>query len=132
LTKAFINVEGVCRQLDSEFNMVSFVEPYAKELVKKRYSFKEVLKKGSSLSKDFLGFLEKAPQEIYFLSKGLREGKLSIGFKHEHLEDLTSVIDRASNRIAFGLITAALIVGSSFVMTLEEGSFIFLINQENF
>jgi ubiquinone biosynthesis protein len=125
LTKAFINVEGVCRQLDSEFNMVSFVEPYAKELVKKRYSFKEVLKKGSSLSKDFLGFLEKAPQEIYFLSKGLREGKLSIGFKHEHLEDLTSVIDRASNRIAFGLITAALIVGSSFVMTLEEGSFIF-------
>ncbi|MFW5885183.1 MAG: ABC1 kinase family protein [Patescibacteria group bacterium] len=125
LTKAIINIEGICRQLDPGFNMVSFTEPYAKELVKKRYSLKEILKKGSSLGREALDFFEKTPQEIYFLSKGLREGKLSIGFKHQNLEDLTLVIDRASNRIAFGLITAALIVGSSFIMTLDKGPFVF-------
>ncbi|MFO7807698.1 MAG: AarF/UbiB family protein [Candidatus Moraniibacteriota bacterium] len=125
LTKALINVEGICRQLNPNFNMVSYTEPYAKELIKKRYSLKELFKKGSTLGRETLDVLEKTPQELYSLSRGLREGKLSIGFKHQNLEDLTTVIDRASNRIAFGLIIAALIVGSSFVMTLEKEPFVF-------
>ncbi|MDZ7612198.1 MAG: AarF/ABC1/UbiB kinase family protein [Candidatus Moranbacteria bacterium] len=125
LTKAVINVEGICRRLNPKFNMVSYTEPYAKDLLKKKFSLKELFRKSSALGSEALDLLGKTPQELYLLSKGLREGKLSIGFKHEHLEDLTLVIDRASNRITFGLITAALIVGSSFVMTIDKGPFLF-------
>jgi len=125
LTKALIHIEGICRQLDPDFNMVAYTEPYAKELLKRKYSPHELFKKSTQLSKDLLEVAEKIPYEFYLLSKGLRQGKLSVGFKHEHLEELTVVIDRASNRIAFGLIIAALIIGSSFIMSIDKGPFLF-------
>ena len=41
------------------------------------------------------------------------------------LDNLIREIDRSSNRIAFGLIISAIIVGSSIVMSLQTGPIIY-------
>jgi ubiquinone biosynthesis protein len=51
----------------------------------------------------------------------LRQGRLKVQFELLGLERLMQELDRASNRLAFALIIAALIIGSSLVMQLQAG-----------
>jgi ubiquinone biosynthesis protein len=58
------------------------------------------------------------------LARGLRQlqkGEATLRVRHEHLEDLEEHLDRASNRIGFSLIIAAIVVASSIVMSFHTG-----------
>ena len=46
-------------------------------------------------------------------------GKWQINIRHENLDRLTSELDRSSNRMAFSIVIAAVIVGSSVVISSE-------------
>ena len=50
-----------------------------------------------------------------------KKGTLHIEFEHRGLEDLISQMDKVSNRIAFSLVIAALIIGSSIVIQINKG-----------
>jgi len=50
-----------------------------------------------------------------------QEGRLEIEVRHEKLEDLELHVDKASNRLSFSLIIAAIIVGSSIIMQTQIG-----------
>jgi ubiquinone biosynthesis protein len=51
----------------------------------------------------------------------MRQGTFKIDFEHMGLDNLINELDRSSNRIAFSLVIAALIVGSSLVMLTKTG-----------
>lgn len=46
-------------------------------------------------------------------------------FEHKGLEDLIHELDRSSNRLSFGLVIAALIVGSSLIIQWDKGPMLF-------
>jgi ubiquinone biosynthesis protein len=50
----------------------------------------------------------------------MRSGELKIHVHHEYLEQLANTLDKSSNRISISLITAALIVGSSVLVTTSS------------
>jgi ubiquinone biosynthesis protein len=50
----------------------------------------------------------------------MRSGELKIHVHHEYLEQLANIIDKSSDRISISLITAALIVGSSLLVTTSS------------
>ncbi len=124
LSKAFVYVEGLSRRLDPDMIMISLMKPYIKEFMNKKYSFSAIARKSERIIEEGAEMFEKLPHEIFLLTKGLREGNLNIGFKHLHLDQLILVIDRASNRLAFGLIIASLIIGSSLIINFNKGPFI--------
>jgi ubiquinone biosynthesis protein len=45
-----------------------------------------------------------------------REGKIKIEFEHRGLEPMLSTHDRVSNRIAFAIVLASLVIGSSLIV----------------
>ena len=51
----------------------------------------------------------------------LLQGRLKIEFQHEGLETLQHNLDKASNRLSFALIVAAIIIGSSLLLTANRG-----------
>ncbi len=55
----------------------------------------------------------------------MRNGELSISLQHKGLERLIVELEKASNRLAFSMIIAAIIVGSSLVMTRDTGMMIY-------
>jgi ubiquinone biosynthesis protein len=59
------------------------------------------------------------------ITRKLRKGELSIAFRHKGLERLITELEKASNRLAFALIIAALIIGSSLIMTRQFGLIIY-------
>ena len=46
----------------------------------------------------------------------LKSGKGKITFRHEGLEPLDNTLERASNRLSFALVLAALLIASSLVI----------------
>jgi len=125
LFKTLITAEGTARSLDPDFNMVEHIQPFVQELVQKKYSPGRILGEGTSFVDRTLETVKKLPENIDWLFKSLRQGKLYIGLEHRGLEKIDATIDRASNRLSFSLIIASLIVGSSFIMSMDKGPYIF-------
>ena len=61
------------------------------------------------------------PSEVEDLVKKMTADRLSIDFVHCGLEFLIGEMDRSSNRIAVGLIVAALMIGSSLIILAGTG-----------
>jgi ubiquinone biosynthesis protein len=125
LGKAMVTIEGVGQELNPDFNMAAQVKPFAQKLIKQKYSPEALFKRSTNLIKELLKILEKIPDEFYWLIKNLRQSELTIGIKHKGLDDVINVINRASNRLSFALIIAALIIGSSLIINFSQGPFIF-------
>jgi ubiquinone biosynthesis protein len=125
LFKTLMTAEGTARELYPEFNMVEHVEPFVRELVRKKYSPQEIIREGAGLAEDFWNTLRKFPDNLDWLFKSLKQGSLYIGLEHRGLEKIDTTIDRASNRIAFSMIISSLIIGSSFIMSTNIRPFFF-------
>ena len=91
------------------------------KLLKKRFHPRRLMKDFSSGLVDIADFLKPLPRQLRILVKKMLDGEMEIEFVHLGLENLIREIDRSSNRIAFGLIISALIIGSSIVMNINIG-----------
>lgn len=119
LIKALATIEMVGRTLDPKLDMVPIMRPYVDRLIKKRFAPRQVLRDLQHNARVLLRLGHQIPQDLAYLLQQVRKGKLKFSIHHEHLEDLAATIDRASSRNTVGLIVAALIVGSSLLITVE-------------
>jgi ubiquinone biosynthesis protein len=60
--------------------------------------------------------LAELPGEIRRIARQLQSGNARVVFKHEGLEPVTNSLERTANRLAFALVLAALIIGSSLIL----------------
>ena len=121
LLKALVTIESVGRQLDPDLDMVTIIQPYVERIVARRYAPWRVLQDAQR----HLGALVKVgrqlPGDIQELVRMLRRGRIKVQLHHEGLNKLATVLDRASNRIAFGVITGSIIIGSSMLVATDAG-----------
>jgi len=125
LARALITYEEVGRLLDPEYNFLVEAEPFVKDVLKRRFQPQQLLRELIKTGRDFHRLVSIFPQEMSSILKKVRRGELALEFRHRGLERLINELDRSSNRLAFSLIIAALIVGSSMIMRLEVGPFLF-------
>jgi ubiquinone biosynthesis protein len=71
------------------------------------------------------------PQDVSMIARRLRQGKFQVQIRHEHLETLEQTLGRSSNRIAFALIIAGLLVGSSLLLVNPDGNIEGLISLQS-
>lgn len=115
LSKAIITIEGVARRLDPEFNLIEYIKPYAKKRIREKMSLKSITKDSYAASIETAAFLKELPSELRDIVGQIKSGDLQMNFQHKGLESATSQFEKASNRIAFAMVLAALIIGSSIV-----------------
>lgn len=117
MIKALITAEGTARELYPRLNVVQEAEPYVKRLVVERwkpnvlwYTFRR------SLS-NFLSLQGEMPAKFSQIMDKVDRGDLSIRFRHENLGGLRNTLENVTNRLTLGIIIAALIIGSSMIIT---------------
>jgi ubiquinone biosynthesis protein len=76
------------------------------------------------LRSSFTG-LKELPGELRRIARRLERDDLTIRFQHQGLEGLDDALKAAANRIALGVIIAALIVGSSLIITTRNPPYLF-------
>jgi ubiquinone biosynthesis protein len=121
LARALVALEGQGRQLDPDFDLVAELHEPLTRLVAQRASPVERAKRAMGLGGQLGSLLAELPREVRRILGMIESRDLEVRLSHVGLEGLVREIDRASNRIAFGLIVAALIVGSAIVSNLSHG-----------
>ncbi|HEY5604784.1 MAG TPA: AarF/UbiB family protein [Gammaproteobacteria bacterium] len=121
LFKVFITLEGLGRQLDPDFDMVASATPFLKSAIIARYTPEAITKRGLRNLSNVLEIFGSLPQDLRRLLRAARRGALQVNVDITRLESFGRLLDKSASRITVALITAALIVGSSIVMTVSGG-----------
>jgi len=125
LVKAFITLEGLGRSLDPDFNMAATALPKLDSVLRKRYTAPAIAARGWRALAEMGSLLAALPGDFSRLLRAARRGRMEIRIEVVSLKRVGNQIDRASNRLSIGLIVAALIIGSSIVMTVPRGPMLF-------
>ena len=125
LFKVFITLEGLGRLLDPEFDMVSEAEPFLKRAMLARYHPDVLARKGWKNFTEFVELLSSLPRDLRRLLQSARRGALEMNVDITRLDQFGHELDRAASRLTVGLVTAAMIIGTSIVMTVEGGPTMF-------
>ena len=125
LAKALVVMEGVGRQLDPDFNMISHMRPYVQSLIVERFSPKNISAQASRIAVAYTSLAKNLPHDIKEFLNRLNRNKFKIDLEHRGLEKLVTDLDRSSNRVSFSLVIGSLIVGSSLVMQIDKGPMVF-------
>ena len=121
LVKAFVTLEGMGRELDPDFDMAGEALPLLRQLLRERYQPAALLGRGWRSVSELLGLLAGLPQDLSRLLRAARKGRLDIHIDVLDLRRIGNQLDRAANRLVVGIVIAALIIGSSIVMTVPGG-----------
>ncbi|WP_334108565.1 ABC1 kinase family protein [Methylobacillus sp.] len=125
LFKALITLEGLGRQLDPDFQIVSHLTPFVKKIIIERYMPKTLWRKGSRGMGKAIGAVADLPGDVSQVLKEAGRGRLKLNLDLKRLDHFGHQLDHSTNRLAMAMITAALIVGSSIVMTVRGGPELF-------
>ena len=125
LIKAFVTVEGMGRNLDPGFHMASEALPLLKRALRARYRPGVLAARSWRSVRRVVDLLTKVPDDLVRLLRNMRYSGLQVHIDVRNLQQVGNQLDRAASRMTVGLVVAALIVGSSIVMTVGGGPQIF-------
>lgn len=120
LGKTVMICENMARRICPELDMAEVIKPIATEYLK------EALRPdlGGSIYKQISGLsgaMFTLPKDLSQAVKNFANNETRITFYHRNLNWLYDMLDISSSRIAFGLILAALMVGSAVIMHTGKG-----------
>lgn len=122
LVKALVTIEGVGRRLDPGFKMVEHAAPLAERLWRREFAPDVLTRTLAQSLEQTVHALRAVPRHLDVIGRKVRDGRLEIRFVHRNLEHFVVEMDRSSNRLAFAMIIAALIVGSSLIIQAGRGA----------
>jgi len=110
--------EGLGAQLDPEFNLLAFAEPYLKRFwLQSRgptYMAHKITEGILDLTELGLGL----PQRLRRLVGQMERGEVTVTTRHEGLDELMVELNRVANRLARSILVAALIIGLALLMLI--------------
>jgi len=116
MLKALTMAEGLGRKLDAEFDMTKQAALFLRRIRIERLRPQRLVGDAVHSGKELLGFLKEMPGELREILKQAKHGKLKIEFEHRGLEPVLATHDRTSNRVAFAIVLASLVVGSALIV----------------
>ena len=116
MLKAFATEESLGTMLDPDFDAIKQAGPFIRRIQIDRLNPKRVAGDIFDSGSEFLHLLRDIPGEVREILRQARQGRIKIEFEHRGLEPALSTHDRVSNRIAFAIVLASLIIGSSLIV----------------
>jgi ubiquinone biosynthesis protein len=116
LIKAVATIESVGRQLDPSFKMVEYAEPFVERLVEERHRPRAMALRTADAGHEAFRALRSVPRDLAELTRKARTDGLQIQFIHRNLDYFIREMDRASNRLSFAIVIAAIVIGSAVIV----------------
>ena len=121
VVKAFLTLEGFARQLDPGFDMASEAKPWLERVMLRRYAPSVLARRGRRGLAGLVELGAELPRDLRRLLRAARGGRIGARIDVPELKSFGDQVDRAASRLTIGVITAALIIGSSIVMNSVGG-----------
>ena len=121
LIKVCLTLDGLGRSLDPGFDMARQAQPFLRRAMATQYGPRALARRSSRAMTDALALLAVLPQDLRRILRGMRSGGVHLRLQIDELHDVGRQVSHSANRLAGGLVIAALIVGSSITMTVQGG-----------
>jgi len=128
MMKALATVEGIGLLLDPDFEMIKQTTPFIQRVKMARYHPKRMADDIVRSGIEFVQLMQEIPGEAREILEQMKQGKIKMEFEHRGLEPMLSTHDQISNRIAFAIVIAALIIGSALIVLSKTPPFVFGIS----
>jgi len=116
MTKALSTVEGVGRTLDPDFDAMEQAAPFMRRIQLERLYPPRIAGEMFDSGMELFHLMKEFPGELREFLKQVRQGKMKVEFEHRGLEPMLHTHDRISNRLAFAIVLASLVIGSSLIV----------------
>jgi ubiquinone biosynthesis protein len=116
VVKALGQVEHLVRELAPELDLLEQARPFVREIHTRRMAPRRVLREFLHFGGDTMTALRALPLDFRRVAAQLRDGKAKVNFRVEGLRPLNETLERVTNRLAFAVVLAALIVASALVI----------------
>lgn len=120
LGKVVLTVEAIMEQLDPNINIMQLAEPFSRQLLKDRYSFKNISRRFIYNTMEFTDDLVKLPKNLRDIMAMVKKGKVKHEMTVPQLDTFLEKIDKVANRLSysivllsFSIIMVGLIIGTS-------------------
>jgi ubiquinone biosynthesis protein len=113
------------RGLDPDFHMAAEALPTLRRLVRARYQPQALARRSWISLRRAFALAERIPGDLSHALRSARRGGMQLKLELAHLRRVGDQIDRAASRLSIALVIAALVVGSSIVMTVSGGPTLF-------
>lgn len=125
MIRSLITAEGTARELAPNLNVVEEAEELVARLSMERWKPPELLRNFRRTLRHLGQMQREVPPRILQILDKMQRGELNVRFQHENLGDLRRTLDSMSNRLTLGLIVAAMIIGSSMIITTGVEPYLF-------
>lgn len=125
LFRALVELDGMGRQNDPDFDIFSETVPYLEQVLQKRYEPEAMARRGVRNAMQLLDIVANLPAELRRLLRSAHKGTLTFNIDMIRLSQFGSQVSQAASWLAIGLVIAALFVSSSIVMTIGGGPTLF-------
>lgn len=125
LFKCLITLDGVIKQIDGDFELLSHAQNSIHNVLRQRFNTR-IFWRHSKMQLHLLSqLINSLPQNLLQLNKRIQHGQLPVSINIQHIDKFNNQLDKVANRLTMGIVTAALIIGSSIVMNINAGPKIF-------
>jgi ubiquinone biosynthesis protein len=125
LIKSVVTIESVGRQLDPDFRIVDHAAPFVATVVEQKYSAAALATRTADASRDVLSAVRTLPGNLAELVRRTRAEGLQVQFVHRNLDYFIREMDRASNRLSFAIVIAAIVIASALIVHASAGPELF-------
>jgi len=116
LLRALILSQSTGTKLDPDFDMVKHLEPYAKKIIKERMNILKLTKDLGLSMIDLAHLVRDLPNECRDMIELVKRGKIKVDIEHKGLSPMMKTHEQISNRIAFAIVLASIVIGSSLIV----------------
>ncbi len=125
LGRSFTTILSVARSLDPELDAAGVARPYARKLMFEKISPSYIAESLESTLLDLGTTLMSFPRQLRFFLKRISRGEFQISISHTGLDRLITELDRSSNRLAFSVVIAAIVIASSLIIAGKIGPLVY-------
>ena len=119
--KTLITLEGLGRQYDPDFHIINHLTPLVRGALAERYQPTELVQRGRRALSEFASVIGGVPRDLARFLREARRGKTRIDLDLKRLDSFGRQLDRTLDRVAVGILTASLVIGSAIVLTVRDG-----------
>jgi ubiquinone biosynthesis protein len=116
MLKALALMEDLVCRLDPGHDILMQARPFMRQVLARQFKPQRLLRQWLEFGGDAVELARELPLEVRRLMAQIKEGRARFHIHHEGLESLINTLERIINRLAFALVLAALIIGSSVVI----------------
>lgn len=117
MIKAIVTSEGSARMLDPDLDVIGEAGPLIRKLARQKHSPQMILRTVRSSFRNLWRMQQSLPVQINHIMDKLQRDELTIGFEHKRLEGMRRTLNEVANRLTLALVTAAMVIGSSMIIT---------------